>query len=34
MTNLLTQVPKRSQPGVATIVPTIYKQFSPEEVHV
>ena len=33
MTNLLTRVPKRSQPGVATIVRTIYKQLSPEEVH-
>ena len=33
MTNLLTRVPKRSQPGVATMVSTIYKQLSPEEVH-
>ena len=33
MTNLLTRVPKRSQPGVATRVRTIYKQLSPEEVH-
>ena len=33
MTNLLTRVPKRSQPGVATMVRTIYKQLSPEEVH-
>ena len=33
MTNLLTRVPKRSQPGVATMVLTIYKQLSPEEVH-
>ncbi len=33
MTNLLTRVPKRSQPGVATMVRTIYKQISPEEVH-
>ena len=32
MTNLLTRVPKRSQPGVATMVRTIYKQLSPEEV--
>ena len=32
MTNLLTWVPKRSQPGVATMVRTIYKQLSPEEV--
>ena len=33
MTNLLTRVPRRSQPGVATMVRTIYKQLSPEEVH-
>ncbi len=33
MTNLLTRVPKRSQPGVATMVRTIYKQLSPEAVH-
>ncbi len=33
MTNLRTRVPKRSQPGVATMVCTIYKQLSPEEVH-
>ena len=33
MTNLLARVPKRSQPGVATMVRTIYKQLSPEEVH-
>ena len=33
MVNLLTRVPKRSQPGVATMVRTIYKQLSPEEVH-
>ena len=33
MTNLLTRAPKRSQPGVATMVRTIYKQLSPEEVH-
>ena len=33
MTNLLTRVPKRSQPGVATMVRTIYKQLSPDEVH-
>ena len=32
MTNLLTRVPKRSQPGVATMVRTIYMQLSPEEV--
>ncbi len=33
MTNLLTRAPKRAQPGVATMAPTIYKQLSPEEVH-
>ena len=33
MTNLLTRVPKRSQPCVATMVRTIYQQLSPEEVH-
>ena len=33
MTNLLSRAPKRSQPGVATMVRTIYKQLSPEEVH-
>ena len=33
MSNLLTRVPKRSQPGVATMVRTIYQQLSPEEVH-
>ena len=33
MANLLSRVPKRSQPGVATMVRTIYKQLSPEEVH-
>ena len=33
MSNLLTRVPKRSQPGVAAMVRTIYKQLSPEEVH-
>ena len=33
MTNLLTRVPKRSQPGAATMVRIIYKQLSPEEVH-
>ena len=33
MANLLTRVPKRSQPGVATMVRTIYQQLSPEEVH-
>ena len=29
----LTRVPKRSQPGVATMVRTIYQQLSPEEVN-
>ena len=33
MANLLTRVPKRSQPGVAAMVRTIYQQRSPEEVH-
>ena len=33
MTNLLTREPKRSQPGVAIMVRTMYKQLSPEEVH-
>ena len=33
MGNLLTRVPKRSQPGVAAMVRTIYQQLSPEEVH-
>lgn len=33
MTNLLTRVPKRAQPWVATLVRTIYQQPSPDEVH-
>ncbi len=33
MSNLLTRLPKRSQPGVAAMVRTIYQQLSPEEVH-
>ena len=33
MANLLTRVPKRSQPGVAAMVRTIYQQLSPEDVH-
>ena len=33
MANLLTRVPKRSQPGVAALVRAIYQQLSPEEVH-
>ena len=33
MTNLLSKVPKRTQPWVATMIRTIYQQPSPEEVH-
>ena len=33
MTNLLSKVPKRAQPLVATMIRTIYQQPSPEEVH-
>ena len=33
MTDLLSRVPKRVQPAVATMVRTIYQQPSPEEVH-
>ena len=33
MTNLLTRVPRRTQPWVATMVRTIYEQPSPDEVH-
>ena len=33
MANLLTRVPKRAQPGVATMVRTIYQLLSPAEVH-
>ena len=33
MTNVLSRVPKRAQPAVATMVRTIYQQLSPEEVH-
>ena len=33
MTNLLTRVPRRAQPWVATMVRTIYQQPSPGEVH-
>ena len=33
MTNLLSRVPKRAQPWVATLVRTIYQQPAPEEVH-
>ena len=33
MTNLLTRIPKRAQPWVATMVRTIYQQPSPDEVH-
>ena len=33
MTNLLSKMPRRAQPWVATMVRTIYQQPSPEEVH-
>ena len=33
MTNLLTRVPRRAQPWVATMARTIYQQPSPDEVH-
>ena len=33
MTNLLTRVPRRGQPAVATMVRTVYQQPSAEEVH-
>ena len=33
MTNLLSRVPKRAQPWVATMVRSIYQQPSAEEVH-
>ncbi len=33
MTNLLSKVPRRAQPWVATMVRTIYQQPPPEEVH-
>ena len=33
MTNLLTRVPRRAQPWVATMVRTIYQQPSPDELH-
>ena len=33
MTNLLTRIPRRAQPWVATMVRTIYQQPSPDEVH-
>ena len=33
MTNVLSRVPRRAQPWVATMVRTIYQQPSPEEVH-
>ena len=33
MANLLSRVPKRSQLDVATMVRTVHKQLSPEEVH-
>ena len=34
MTNLLTRVPKRTQPWVATMVRSIYQQLSAQEVHI
>ena len=34
MTNLLTRVPKRTQPWVATMVRSIYQQPSAQEVHI
>ncbi|MYC07247.1 MAG: hypothetical protein F4X57_08760 [Chloroflexi bacterium] len=34
MTNLLTRVPKRTQPWVATMVRSIYRQPSAQEVHI
>ena len=34
MTNLLTRVPKRTQPWVATMVRSVYQQPSAEEVHI
>ena len=33
MTNLLSRVPKRTQPAVATMVRTVYQQLSPQDVH-
>ena len=33
MANLLSKVPRRAQPWVATMAQTIYQQPSPEEVH-
>ena len=33
MTNLLTKVPEKTQPGVAAMVRTIYQQITPEETH-
>ena len=33
MTKLLSKIPRRAQPRVATMVRTIYKQPSPQEVH-
>ena len=33
MTNLLSKVPRRTQPWVATMVRTVYQQPSPQEVH-
>ena len=33
MTNLLSRVPRRAQPWVATMARTVYHQPSPEEIH-
>ena len=33
MTNLLSKIPRRAQPWVATMVRTTYQQPSPQEVH-
>ncbi len=33
MTNLLARAPKRAQPGVDTLVRTIYQQITPQEAH-
>ena len=33
MTNLLSRIPRRAQPWVATMVRTVYQQPSPQEVH-
>ena len=33
MTNLLSKIPHRAQPWVATMARTVYQQPSPQEVH-